>query len=179
MSEEKSKTPRSKALFWMLFPVGLLVVSVSGWLYMVSIAVDDPGFGVEPDYYKKASNFDDVIEQRKENNRLGWKAKVVAVSYMPTGKARVTLIVQGQDEEAVEGLTLSAEAFSVARSQAIVSLSFEEVKTGVFVADIDAPRPGLWELRLTMKDAAGALATQTLRPELPALAGTKRGGPPP
>lgn len=178
MNEEKSKTPRSKVLFWMLFPVGLLVVSVSGWLYMVSIAVDDPGFGVEPDYYKKASNFDDVIEQREENHRLGWNAKVVAVSYMPKGQGRITVIVEGKDSKVVEGLSLSAKAFHVARSQNLVQLDFQEVKSGVFVADIAAPRPGLWELRLVMKNAEGAQATQTMRPEFPALAGAQRGGTP-
>ncbi|HXS19354.1 MAG TPA: FixH family protein, partial [Polyangiaceae bacterium] len=67
----------NKALFWMFVPVGLLVVSATGWLSMVSIAVRDPGFSVERDYYKKASNFDQELDQRAHNAALGWRARVV------------------------------------------------------------------------------------------------------
>lgn len=43
--DPKREGPSTKksGLFWMLVPVVLLVTSVSGWLVMVSIAVDDPG----------------------------------------------------------------------------------------------------------------------------------------
>ena len=54
--ENKSVSLTWGGKIWIAVPLLLLVVSVSGWLYMVAIAVDDPGFSVEKDYYKKAAN---------------------------------------------------------------------------------------------------------------------------
>ncbi len=161
--------------FWMLVPLGLLVVSVSGWLYMVALAVDDPGFAVESDYYKKASNYDDVMAQASENSRLGWNAKVLGFSWLPNGDGRLTMRVTETEEQALKSLVASADAFPIARSKRVQSLQFEQQAPGIFNALLVRPRVGLWEVRVTLENAAGEKATAVLRPELSALAGAGRG----
>src|SRR5690242_8550695 len=84
-------TVSPKGLFWMWVPVGLLVVSGAGWLSMVSVAVDDPGFSVERDYYKKASNYDRELYQRAHNAALGWQAHVTLAQLSADGNGQLTL----------------------------------------------------------------------------------------
>lgn len=176
MNEVQSTQSRSRrGLFWMLVPLGLLLVSVSGWLYMVAIAVDDPGFAVETDYYKKASNYDDVMAQEAENTRLGWTAEVLGFSWLPNGDARLTLRVAGGDMAAPEVLSVSAEAFPVARSTRMQSLRFEQKARGIFTALVVRPRVGVWEVRVTLGNVAGDKVTAVLRPELSNLAGVTHG----
>ncbi len=169
---------RRRGLFWMLVPLGLLVVSVSGWLYMVAIAVDDPGFAVESDYYKKASNYDDVMAQASENSRLGWNAEVLGFSWLPNGDGRLTMRVTDVEEQTLKSLVASADAFPVARSNRVQSLQFEQQAPGIFNALVVRPRVGLWEVRVTLENGAGEKATAVLRPELSALAGAGRGEAP-
>lgn len=169
-------TTKKSGLFWMLVPVGLLVTSVSGWLVMVSIAVDDPGFAVEPDYYKKAANYDSVIEQRAENSRLSYAVELV--SFVPKGEGSAQLVVsaRGSDGAPLKEALVTADAFPVARSFDIQALTLRQGEAGVFQSNLERPRPGLWEVRVRV-EVDGKVFTRTLRPELaPANAGARSGG---
>lgn len=169
-------TAKKSGLFWMLVPVVLLVTSVGGWLLMVSMAVDDPGFAVEPDYYKKASNYDAVIDQRAENSRLSYAVEVV--SFALTGERSAHLIVSVRD---ADGMPLSearvtALALPVARAFDVQELLLRHRDAGVFEANLQRPRAGLWEVRVRV-DLDGRVFTRVLRPELyPGKSGAGPGG---
>lgn len=160
---DREKTQKG-ARFWMLFPVGLLVTSVSGWLYMVSIAVDDPGFSVESDYYKKASAYDEVIAQRAENQRLGWT--VSATRFEGSGDAAVlSFVLRDEQGHPLTGLQVSAQAFPTARGKQQHTLTFLDKGNGLYEARISGATRGLWEVRMEAR-LGRELFTQTLRPEL-------------
>jgi hypothetical protein len=161
------------ALFWMLVPVILLGVSSAGWLTMVSIAVDDPGFAVERDYYKKASNYDEVISQRGDNERLGWRATVIGFEISPNGTAGLSVSLKNAEGEAITGARVRVEAFPNARAAQVQDVVLAEGSAGVYRASFDRPRVGLWELRVFAE--RGEVFTKVLRAELLAKA---TGGPP-
>jgi hypothetical protein len=161
------------ALFWMLLPVILLVVSSTGWLIMVSIAVDDPGFAVESDYYKKASNYDEVISQRGANERLGWRVTVDAFEISADGNVSLAVALKDAQGAALAGAEVRVEAFHNARAGQIQDVVLTEGTVGVYRTSLKQPRVGLWELRVFAK--RGELFTQVLRTEL----STKVAGEPP
>lgn len=173
---------KKKAIFWMLFPVLLLVTSVSGWLFMVSIAVDDPGFAVEPDYYKKAANYDAVIDQRVENSRLGYRLAVESFAISGPGEARLVLRAEDRLGVSLADAAVAVIAMPIARAFDVQELSLQRAEDGSFEATLLRPRAGLWEMRVTVEHG-GRVFTEVLRPEL-ALAGpsksggAERGGPP-
>jgi hypothetical protein len=156
---------KKSALFWMFFPVALLVTSVTGWLVMVKIAVDDPGFSVEPDYYKKAANYDAVIEQRAENSRLGYDVAVVSFAPRAEKSAHLILSVRGKDGAPIEGARVTADVLPVARAFEVRALTFRARGPGVFETDVVRIRTGLWEVRVRV-EFRGQVFTQVLRPEL-------------
>ncbi len=165
---EKTKNDRAKARFWMLVPVLLLTTSVGGWLYMVSLAVDDPGFSVEKDYYQKASGYDDVVAQRGENERLGWRVRVE--SFEREGQdAKLVLVLADPSGTPLSGGELSAVSFPTARGNQQQNLTFVDLGHGRYEARVDKARTGLWEVRLKAILRL-ELFTQTLRPELAHLA---------
>lgn len=180
--QESGATKTGKAgLFWMLFPVGLLVTSVSGWLVMVSLAVDDPGFAVEPDYYKRAAHYDEEIEQRAENNRLGYRVEVASFSPSEGNTAELVLVVRGADGEPLSSAHVGAEVIPVARAFDAQHLTLKARVPGVFEARLERPRPGLYEVRVRV-EVQGRVFTRVLRPELVAIlapaSGARGGGSP-
>lgn len=158
------KKEKNKARFWMLFPVILLVTSVTGWMFMVRLAVNDPGFSVEKDYYKKAAHYDEEIAQRAENGRLGWDLHVR--KFVVEGDATL-LTIEAVDSNgaALLGLRLSATAFPTARGDELQELVFVDLGSGSYQARWGATRRGLWEVRLRAESGLDAF-TQIVRPEL-------------
>ncbi len=145
MEERDSK---ASGRFWMLVPVLLLGASVAGWIVMVRLAVDDPGFSLEPDYYRKAVEFDAREARRRAADDVGFRVDVE--SFVRDG-ATTRLRVRARDRAGVEltGAMLRGIGFSNARAKNVVPLSFRAESDGVFVAEFDENvHLGLWELRL-------------------------------
>jgi len=134
----------------MLLPVLLLGASVAGWIVMVRLAVDDPGFSLEPDYYRKAVEFDAREAKRREADALGWRIDVE--SFARTGdRTRLRLRLRERDGGAFVGGAVRGVGFSNARARHLVPLDFRAAEEGVFVAEFgQSVHGGLWELRLTI-----------------------------
>lgn len=173
-TQDRAHRPKTskKVLFYMLLPVLLLAASLGGWAIMVSIAVDDPGFAVERDYYEKGANYDDVVAQRRENARLGWQMDVLRFERKGS-HAILEITLQDEAGRSVEATRLTAVAFPVARANARQTIQFEPMGGGRYRGRVLAPRAGLWEVRVTAL-GEGARFTAELRPELGALARPRR-----
>jgi len=147
----------------MFFPIILLVTSSTAWLMMVSVAVNDPGFAVEQDYYKKGTRFNEVIAQRGQNERLNWRVQTKSVSLTPAGRAKLILTIKDDSSQELADVTVSAEAFANARAAEIRDLIFTKNEEGDFEVEFERARPGLWEFRLIV--VAGQTFTKVLRVE--------------
>lgn len=136
----------SHGLRWALLPVGLLGAMFVGWGLMLSLALDDPGFGVEPDYYEKAVHFDELRALERESERLGWSVELEAV---PQGeRARVVLTLVDRAGAGIQGARVTAQAFHNAHSGDVRSLDFVALGDGHYEAWLPHPRTGLWEYRV-------------------------------
>ena len=107
---------RRRGLFWILVPVVLLTLSLLGALTTAAIAVSDPSFAVEPDYYKKALHWDQHQTALERSARLGWS---VALRTEPA-IVGAELVVELRDRQGqpVEGADVRVEAFHKSASPA-------------------------------------------------------------
>ncbi len=145
--------------FWRWVPVLLLGISLLGWSFMVLLAVDDPGFSVEPDYYKKSARWDEQTAQRGANARLGWQVRVHA-----SGPGTVELQLRGARSEPLTGARVQAEAFAVSRASERHAIQFQENTPGHYTAKLPSQRRGIWEFR-TQTDLLGMRFTEIARAE--------------
>ena len=154
---------------WYRFlPLILLGTSTAGWLWMVRLAVDDPGFATEPDYYQKAVDFDRRQELERRSEQRGWSVRVVEaeIDEVTERAARGRLAFELTDREGrpVEDLTLDAEAFPNARASRVQHVDLVGRGAGRYTAELESPRSGIWEIRLHSRDPKRAW-TRTLSVE--------------
>lgn len=153
----------------MCVPVALLGASLVGGLTMANIAVDDPGFALEPEYYARATRFDEEQSRRTQSARLGWSVRVAefGAGAEPDG---VVLALSERDGRPLTAARVSVVAFANARAARRFTVELTERAPGLYGARLPAPRAGLWELRVTARRASDELST-TLRSEWPTLGG--------
>jgi len=151
---------------WVWVPVLLLASSALGVGSMAYVAVRDPNFATEPNYYQKAIHWDQTQAQAAQNQRLSYKLTLpAAVAFDTQGLAILELKVQDSFGRPLSGARLAAEAFANAYSAEISQLAFSEREPGVYVATLRVRHRGVWEFRVA-GDSDGAHFTGILRADL-------------
>ncbi|MEO7037521.1 MAG: FixH family protein [Polyangiaceae bacterium] len=159
----RARTSESGNSRWALVPVALLLASTLGVGSMALIAIRDPNFATEPDYYNKALHWDQTQAQAAENQRLGYVVELEPrVVVDAAGRATLQLKLQDATRAPVRGAVVTAVAFANAFSGDVSALAFRELAPGVYVAQLAARHLGLWEFRVTATSGKDHI-TQTLR----------------
>jgi hypothetical protein len=157
-----NKDPGAKAsgARWALVPVGLLVSSVAGFTWMAFIAIHDPNFALEPNYYQKALHWDQTQGQAATNQRLAYHFSVPSSFTLDAqGRATFSLKLSDGSGRPISGARVLAEAFPNAFSTEIANLTFQEHEPGSYSATVNAKRAGVWELRLEVQNGAERATT--------------------
>ena len=163
--ESMERSERRSGLFWALVPVGILGSALVGLGTLASIAVHDPGFALEKNYYERAVNWDRQRAQEATNAQLGYN---VALRVARSGEAaELELELADRAGRALPGAVVTVEAFSNARSGQRQLLSLIAGSDGRYRAGLAWPRPGLWEFRVEVL-AEGQRFTQVIRADMPA-----------
>lgn len=175
-------------LFFMMLPVLLLGAGVLGWIFMMRAAVNDPSFGIEPDYYKKASKFDGEKESVAKSGQLGWhttlrgftsrslaakqagapsRATAAQEGSTMVSEDRAELALSFEEPSGAQLLDLNVEvtAFPNARSADRQTVHLSRDPEGVYRGYIARPRLGIWELRVVAQRAEQVFQ-ETVRVEL-------------
>jgi nitrogen fixation protein FixH len=153
MTEVQDKNHKQRSgLPWMLLPIVLLALMFVGLCSLAAIAINDPGFAVERDYYKKAVTWDAARAEAAENVRLGWTIDVTVLAGAEQRDVELKAVIQTADGKPLRGANLEALAFANARANDILKLTFREVRPGEYRARVDKVRPGLWELRFSAQE---------------------------
>ena len=63
----------AKGWYWPVAIVGLLVSGAAANIGFMIVANRDATFAVEPDYYRKAVDWDHTMAQEARNAELGWR----------------------------------------------------------------------------------------------------------
>ena len=161
--------PRSRGLFWAALPALLLGASLLGVGTMVSIAVRDPSFALERNYYERAVHWDRQREQEETNARLGYGLTLA----LEQGRDGVELDLSLADGARVplSGAQVKVEAFANARAGERRFLTLVPTADGRYRASVGHARAGLWEFRFDVQ-AGGEHFTRTLRKDVPAEGGS-------
>ena len=161
----------AKGSYWAWVPVGLLVASTLGVGSLAMIAVHDPNFALEPNYYDKALHWDRTQAQAADNQRLGYRIELVpgiAVDAQGSATLRVRIVdANGRD---ANDATVRATAFANAFAADATMLDLQRAESGVYAAPLKARHLGLWEFRLVVTQGRDRV-TSTLRTNVARSAG--------
>lgn len=158
-------------LRWPLMIIGLLALNMTIVVATIVCATSDHSFAVEPDYYKKAVEWDRTARERDHAAELGWDVGV-SLKQPRAGSDRSVICVtiskpsdKGHHESPtlLDGAQVQIEAFPQARSSQRLTGAAVGIGNGEY--DFEAPisRTGLWEVRVRINRGPDALAvTRTL-----------------
>jgi nitrogen fixation protein FixH len=135
--------------------VVLLVALIGTQVSVLAAVLDDPTFSTEPDYYRKAVDWDAHMARVRESQALGWSVRAqVEPTALGSGRApSLTLAISDRQGGPVAGARVQAVAFYNARAARPLVLAPTETAPGRYRTDFDAHHPGVWELRLTAERA--------------------------
>jgi nitrogen fixation protein FixH len=138
----------AKGWYWPAIIVALLVGSAGANIAFMIVANRDASFAVEPDYYRKAVEWDRTMAQEARNAELGWTVSA-RLEPADAGRARLVTLVRDRAGAPLTGAGVLVEAFPSVRAREIASVALEPTgDAGVYAGRLPSARPGLWELRV-------------------------------
>jgi hypothetical protein len=134
---------------WMFVPVLLLGCSVTiGAMTVLSAVVGHP-LGMEPNYDRKAANWESERTQRALNERLNW---VVTPELHSNGVHRsISLRIEDKYAARVEASLVQVECIPVRDAERRQVIELPRRDSGIFAGEFDSPLGGQWEFRLTVE----------------------------
>jgi nitrogen fixation protein FixH len=140
---------RPRGWRWPAFVVVLLLMNAGLAAVMIYYATTDKTFAVEPDYYRKAMNWDTYAAMHDASAKLGWSVHLrVRPAEDARGRPRLVLNVADRDGEPVSDVQFRGIAFHRARASERIALAFANAGNGEYECEAAMSRPGLWEVRL-------------------------------
>lgn len=133
---------------WAWAPAALLVSLIGTQLGVLAVVLDDPTFSTEPDYYRKAVDWDARMAQARDSRALGWSTSARILAAAPASAHQLALSLSGPHGEPLTGASVHALAFFNARAARPLELELKEASPGDYRADFAASHPGLWEVRV-------------------------------
>jgi nitrogen fixation protein FixH len=158
MDAPHTTSPRT-ARFWAWLPAGLLGAMLLGLGSMAYVAIDDPGFALEPNYYDKALRWDQSQAQARQSQALGYRLELNRQLVLERGGVQVELALLDRAGRPVSGARVALEAFPNAAASRIEHLELQEAGPGVYRGALRRGSVGLWELRCQVKHAGGVYQT--------------------
>lgn len=132
----------------------VLGLTVAGNLWVMRIAGADRSFAVEPDYYRKAVDWDSTMAQRDRDVALGWELVVVGMPIPADGATTLTIHLRDRNGAPVTGAVVQVAASHNAAGSTIVAGVLVETGAGTYAGPLAARRPGIWELRFSVARGA-------------------------
>jgi len=159
-----SQSTQSSRSLWAWVPAVLLGSMLVGLGVLTYIAVDDPHFALEPNYYDKAVHWDQARAAARRSSETGFQLKVAPL-LAADGVAPLELELRDRAGNAVQGAEVTVEAFPNAYANHVQRVTLREVTPGRYRAELRGAVLGLWELRLTAT-SGGARFEQVLRRDM-------------
>ena len=133
------------------WPIGvatILACTVAANIVVMRIASDDPSFSVEPDYYRKAVNFDSTMAQERANISLGWGFDVAIDSIGDGTHTRLAVRLRDASAAPLPGARVAVMARFNARANDTLTAVLREQTPGTYVTTLAIAHPGEWEVRV-------------------------------
>jgi len=146
---------------WPLGITAILCATVVANLFVMRLASNDPAFAVEPDYYRKAVQYDSTMAQERRNLALGWRATTTFESLSATADTRVHVRLSDTNTAPVSGTTMRLMARFNARANDTLTAVLTESTPGNYVTTLPIHTAGEWEVRVdVVRDSARFSSSQ-------------------
>jgi nitrogen fixation protein FixH len=126
----------------------VLALTVAGNAVIYYAANDANAAAVEPDYYRKAVEWDSTLAQADRNQRLGWTADVDLGPLESGGTSEATIRLRDADGSPVSGARLGITAIHNAIATTPLHAVATTDSTGRARLTLPLGHHGLWEFRL-------------------------------
>jgi nitrogen fixation protein FixH len=141
--------------FWSWVPAALLGSMLCGLGTLAFIAMDDPSFALESNYYEKAVHWDRAQAEARDSRALGLRlALLQPLSIAANGEVDLVVSVQDRQGAPYRGAAAELEAFPNAFATRVQRVSLHEMSPGVYRAKLAHGVSGLWELRFRVTQSA-------------------------
>jgi hypothetical protein len=151
---DSTPAPANTGSFWAWVPALLLGSMLVGLGTLAYIAIDDPGFALEPNYYDKAVHWDQSQAAGRESDALGLELALAPLTVVKGGQVQLELTVNARGGSPFTGGDVRVEAFPNAFASRIERVALRETAPGVYSGGLPRGVLGLWELRVTLKRGA-------------------------
>jgi nitrogen fixation protein FixH len=142
------EAPPSSGKFWAWVPALLLGSMLAGLGTMAYLAIDDPSFALEPNYYDKAVHWDRSQTEERKSQALGLRLSLARpLSISIRGEIELVVGIRDRQDLPLRGATVKLEAFPNAFATRAQQVVFHEEAPGVYRAKLAHGVRGLWELR--------------------------------
>jgi nitrogen fixation protein FixH len=146
---------RLRGLQWPLLVTAALLFTVGANVVMLFAASGDRnGSVVEPDYYRKAVDWDRTMARRAESARLGWLA-TAALGDLADARRTVEVTLTDSLGTAVGGAELTVTLIHNSDAAHPVVATLKSASAGEYHATVPALPRGRWEVRVEARHAAG------------------------
>ncbi len=146
------------------WPIGvatILALTVAANIVVMRIANDDPSFSVEPDYYRKAVQFDSTMAQERKNLALGWGFDAAIDSIGDGKQTRLSVRLRDASSAPLPGARVAVMARFNARANDTLTAVLEEKPPGTYVTTLPIAHPGEWEVRVDATQGSQRFSTSS------------------
>jgi len=112
---------------------------------------------VEPDYDRKALNWNQAARQIAHNKDLGWSLELTEV-----GRDSLSVSLMDRDGRPIRKAQVSLEAFHHAHAGNRIYADLRDLD-GRYSASLAVNRPGLWEFQFTVKHQGQTFTSSATR----------------
>lgn len=134
---------------WWPIAVGLVLgVTVLANVAVYWTANHDPSFAVEPDYYRRAVEWDSTVARERRSAALGWMVDA-RLAPPEDGQAALRVRLHGPDGTALDSADVRANASHNARGADVYAVRLVPVGEGEYEGTIPSARQGLWRVDLS------------------------------
>jgi nitrogen fixation protein FixH len=148
-----------KDRIWPTIVVTVLSGYVAFGLIAARVATNDPHAAIEPDYYRKAVDWDSTVAQARRSAALGWRMTPMLSAIGNGSAALLSLELRDAGGAAVSDAQVSVEARQIAHAYDVVRATLGMRGDGAYAARVPVGRPGLWELRVVATRGADRYET--------------------
>lgn len=154
MTEDSQTTTAGRSV-WAWVPAMLLGSMFVGLGSMAYVAIDDPHFALEPDYYDKAVHWDRSQAEQRASATTGLQLQLNGpLVTAADGSVEVEIRVTDRAAAPFPGARVELQAFPNAYAGQVQDLVLRESAPGVYVGRLTRGVLGLWELRIgVVRDA--------------------------
>lgn len=148
---DATSTRQGAFSLWAWVPALLLGSMLIGLGTLAYIAIDDPSFALEPNYYDKAVHWDQSQAALRESQALGLELALAPLSIAADGQITLELSVNVQGGAPFADAEVQVTAFPNAFAGQMQQLTLREAAPGRYTGVLPRGVAGLWELRLAVR----------------------------